>query len=278
MLDAAYLPTRVHRYEYGCELLGTALLVFIGFSTGALIFGTTLISHWLPGIGPRLLLAGLCFGGGGTLVTLSPLGQRSGAHLNPSVTICFFLLDRMHRRDFLGYLLAQFLGASGGAALAALLDGRALRAIHYDLTLPGSGVGEAQALLTEFVATALLIGVILLCVSFRRTARLTPFAVWLLVAVLVWQTALISGTSLNPARSFGSSVLAWVWREQWIYYLAPSLAAVAVALGYRRLVGVRRILTAKLFHPLPHLVKCHFRHCAFCTPPVNDTSAERRSA
>src|SRR5581483_10190722 len=220
--------------------------------------GTTLVSDWLPGIAPRLFLAGLWFGGGGMLVTLSPLGQRSGAHLNPSVSLAFFLLNLMHRRDLLGYILAQFLGAGGGALLAVLLDREALRAIHYDQTLPGVGVPLWQAALTEFIATALLVGVILLFVSFRRTARLTPFAVWLLVATLVWQTAQISGTSLNPARSFGSEVLAWFWWGQWIYFVAPSLAGVAVALGYRWIVGPHHIVTAKLFHPVSQLVLCHF--------------------
>jgi aquaporin Z len=256
-------------------LRGTAALVFIGFSTGALIFGTSLVSQWLPGVGPRLLLAGVCFGGGGTLVTLSPLGQRSGAHLNPSVSLAFFLLNRMHRHDLLGYLAAQFVGASCGAVLAVLVDRTALRAIHFDLTVPGAGVTIWQALLTEFLATSLLIGVILLFVSFRRTARLTPFAVWLLIATLVWQTAPISGTSLNPARSFGSELLAWLWRDQWIYFVAPSLAGVAVALGYRWVVGPHHIVTAKLFHPLTDVVSCHFPHCALCPAISVDAGSSR---
>jgi hypothetical protein len=104
--------------EWAAELLGTAALVFIGFSTGALIFGTWLVSNWLPGVGPRLFVAGLCFGRGGTLVTLSPLGQRSGAHLNPSVSLAFFVLNRMHRQDLLGYIAAPFLGA--GAAIGRI--------------------------------------------------------------------------------------------------------------------------------------------------------------
>jgi aquaporin Z len=121
-----------------------------------------------------------------------------------------------------------------------------------------------QALLTEFLATALLVSVILLCVSFRRTARLTPFAVWLTVAVLVWQTARISGTSMNPARSFGAALLAWVWRDQWIYFLAPSLAGVTVAMVYHWLVGPHHLVTAKLFHPFDDFRQCHFRHCGLC--------------
>jgi aquaporin Z len=265
MEDAERLSTRARLYEYGAELLGTAALVFIGFSTGALIFGTTLVSHLLPSVGPRLLLAGLCFGGGGTLVTLSPLGQRSGAHLNPSISIAFYLLRRMHHHDLLGYVAAQFVGASCGATLAALVNYVALKAIHFDMTLPGSGVSVWQATLTEFVATAILVAVILLFVSYRRTARLTPYAVWLVVALLVWQTAQISGTSLNPARSFASSLLAWFWQDQWIYFAAPSLAGIFVALAYRWVVGSHHLVTSKLFHPLGDAVRCHFPHCVLCS-------------
>jgi aquaporin Z len=264
MADASQLSARARFSEYGAELIGTAVLVFIGFSTGALIFGTTFVSQWVPGIGPRLLIAGLCFGGGGTLVTVSPLGQRSGAHLNPSVSIAFYLLHRMHHHDLLGYVVAQFLGASGGAVLAEIVDSAALRRIHFDMTMPGNGVTIWGALLTEFMATSLLIAVILLCVSFRRTARLTPFAVWLVVATLVWQTAQISGTSLNPARSFASALLAWFWHDLWIYFLAPSMAGVCTTQAYRWVAGSHHIVTAKLFHPLDDAIQCHFPHCAIC--------------
>ena len=266
MADAAQLPVEAHFLEYGAELAGTAVLVFFGFSTGALIFGTSMVSHWMPGTGPRLFLAGICFGGGGTLVTISPLGQRSGAHLNPSVSIAFFVLRRMNRYDLLGYVVAQFLGAGCGAAAANLVNRAALRAIHYDLTRPGPGVIDWQALLTEFGATSVLIAVILLFVSFRSTARLTPFAVWLVVATLVWQTAPISGASFNPARSAASAWLAWIWRDQWIYFIGPSLAGAIVAVSYHWLVGRHHIVTAKLFHPLSDAVHCHFPHCRICNP------------
>ena len=65
-------------------------------------------------------------------------------------------------------------------------------------------------------------------------------------------------------------MLAWLWRDQWIYLVAPSLAGATVALGYRWIVGSHRIVTAKLFHPVTQQVRCHFRQCAFCamTPAV----------
>jgi aquaporin Z len=179
----------------------------------------------------------------------------------------------MHRHDLLGYIAAQFLGAGCGAVLALAANRAALQAIHYDVTAPGTGVTVWGALLTEFFATAALIALILCFVSFRRTARLTPFAVWLLVATLVWQTAQISGTSLNPARSFGSALLAWLWQGQWIYFVAPTLAGVVVALGYRWIVGPHHIVTAKLFHPLTDLVICHFPHCALCPAVSTDAGS-----
>jgi aquaporin Z len=97
--------------------------------------------------------------------------------------------------------------------------------------------------------TALLIVVILFCVSKARLARWTPLAIWPLIAVLVWGGASYTGTSLNPARSAGPAL---VFRETldtlWLYLTAPTLGAVAVALAWRRRHPAAQPKTAKLFH------------------------------
>ena len=69
---------------------------------------------------------------------------------------------------------------------------------------------------------------------------------------MVWQEAPISGTSLNPARSFGPALVSWFWQDQWLYWIAPPLGAL-LAVGAFRLfsIGKRDVLTGKLFH-VPH--------------------------
>ncbi len=73
--------------------------------------------------------------------------------------------------------------------------------------------------------------------------------VWILVAVMVWVEAPISGTSLNPARSFGPALVSWSWKYHWLYWVAPPLSALLAVGAFRLLmVGERDVLTGKLFH------------------------------
>lgn len=89
-------------------------------------------------------------------------------------------------------------------------------------------------------------------VSSHRLMRWTPLMVWLLVAVMVWLEAPISGTSLNPARSFGPALVSGIWHDQWLYLVAPPFGAL-LAVGAFRLLRASRhdVLTCKLFH-VPH--------------------------
>jgi len=88
---------------------------------------------------------------------------------------------------------------------------------------------------------------ILLFVSSMRTARWTPLAVWVVVTLLVWQGAPLTGTSLNPARSLAPALATWQLSNLWIYLVGPmagSIVATAIVVAGIRL----RPATAKLFH------------------------------
>ena len=97
--------------------------------------------------------------------------------------------------------------------------------------------------------TATLVTVIFSMLSSPRTARWTPLAVWLLLATLVWQVAPTTGSSLNPARSFGTAVVDGGSAALWVYAAGPVVGALAVALVWRSMR--LRLLTTKLFHD-PH--------------------------
>jgi aquaporin Z len=232
------------------EFLGTAFMVFFGLSAVVFDFGEGLpMSHWIPNHSLRLLLTGFCFAGTGSLVAVSPLGRLSGAHINPSVSLAFWLDGKMRLVDFIGYVAAQMLGGIMGAAMLSGFWKKYAASVNNGMTLPGSGWALWQVFLAEVFITGLLVWAILFFVSNARLMRWTPMMCWILVAMMVWLEAPISGTSLNPARSFGPALISWNWSGQWIYALAPPLGAVAGLLIFRFATREgREVLTGKLFH------------------------------
>lgn len=245
---------QTHWPEYAAEAAGTFFLVFIGLS--AVVFDMSAgspVARLIPSTSWRLLLTGLIFAGSGSLVAISPLGKLSGAHINPSVSLAFWLHGKLRAHDFAGYVAGQFVGAVAGAGLLALVWGGRAVSLHDGATLPSPAYPLWASFVAEAAMTLLLVLLIFLFVSHRRLMRWTPLMTWLLVATLVWREAPLSGTSLNPARSFGPALVAQVWSHQWLYFVAPLLGA-ALAVGvYRWLsvvitAGEMDVRTGKLFH------------------------------
>jgi aquaporin Z len=235
----------VHPIEWACEAAATALLLIGGLSAVCFDFGPSSPFRHL-GESPRLLITGLLFAGTGSLLAVTPLGRRSGAHLNPVVTLAFWTQGKVHPHDVAGYIVSQFTGALAGTAVVSLLWRSQGRAVHLGATVPGSGFDDIEAALLEAGMTAVLILVILLMTS-GSAARWTPLVLWPLIAVLVWQGAPFTGTSLNPARSFGPALLASRLQPYCIYVVGP-IGGGAIAVAAFGLWPKRRVLTAKLFH------------------------------
>jgi aquaporin Z len=251
---------QLHWQEYTAELLGTAFNVFVGLS--AVVFNMSKgspLEQLIPSHSLRLLVTGLLFAGSGSLVAISPLGKLSGAHINPSVSLAFWLQGKMHQHDLGGYIVGQLLGGLLGALLLVGVWQGYAASVKNGMTLPGAGYSLWYVFLAEVVVTFLLVLSIFIFVSNRRLMRWTPLMTWLLVASMVWIESPISGTSLNPARSLGPAIVSWVWQDQWLYWIAPPLGSI-LAVGVFRLLGFGKhhILTAKLFH-VPHY-RCIFKN------------------
>jgi aquaporin Z len=238
----------LHPVEWLCEAIGTMILLVGGLSAVCLDFGRgSWVAEHIPSTSWRLLITGALFAATGSLVAVSPIGRRSGAHLNPAVTLAFRITGHVHPHDLAGYWIAQFTGALAGAGLIRLLWGGVAQSVNFGVTHPGRGFGAAAALGVEFLMASILLTVILAFVSIRALMHWTPLAAWVVVTVLVWQGAPYTGTSLNPARSAGPALVAGDPRDLWVYLAAPLLAAVAVALVVR-LLPAWRPLTARLFN------------------------------
>jgi aquaporin Z len=248
--------------EIIAEFAGTTILLALAISAVVAGFATgSPVVTAVPDDTLRRLLTGILIAGVAALIIYSPLGRISGGHLNPVVTLAFILLSKLTPRSGVAYAAAQFTGAVLGALLALLIWGRYATSVHLGTTRPAIG-GPAASLIAEFVMTFLLITLILNFVDRPRLMPFTAVAASLLVAVLIFAVSPVSGTSLNPARSFGPALVSAIWTGLWVYLVAPPLGALAAATLYRR----RRetVACGKLIHDRTYT--CRFLDCRY-TPP-----------
>ncbi len=238
----------IHLPKWSAEFLGTALFVFVGLSAISLDFGTgSPVIHVFPSPVVRYLLVAILFAGAGSLIAISWLGRRSGAHLNPSITIAFFLTGKIHRTDLIGYIFSQCLGAYVGAKAVQLLWGPLAESVQIGATIPSPDINLFTALYLEILMTATFLLTFLLCVSNPRTARWTPLALWIVLTLLAWYGAPRTGFSINPARSLGPALITGNFTTYWIDLAGPLLGTL-LAVGLVRLFSLySRLLTAKLF-------------------------------
>ena len=204
---------------FASELIGTALLVLVGLSLVILMFGTgSPIIRVVPSEGVRRVITGFLFGSTGALIALSPIGRESGAHINPAVTLGFWLMGKMDARVAIGYVVAQLIGACLGS-LPLLAWGSMGRSVAYGATLPGAGYSTGIVVLGEVVTT---------------------------FALMVWAESPISGTSTNPARSLGPAIVSGEWQGWWIYWVGPLIGTLVAVVVFSFLA--KRITVAKLYY------------------------------
>ena len=245
---------------YICEFAGTAVMLCIGVSAVALMWGA---GSPVPVVEPavlRRLITGLLFAGGATAVVYSPLGQKSGAHINPAITLAFWQLGKFPAKHVLPYLIAQLAGAAAGVAVALALCGDLLRSVEFGATTPGEGWTWGVALAAEIACTFALAFLIFVCVNKPRVASKTGLLAGGLVVLMVTVEAPISGMSVNPARSAAPAMFVPLVRDQWIYVVGPIVGAWVAAIAYRRQWG-KTTVCAKLYHTARY--PCAFETCGY---------------
>ena len=197
----------------------------------------------------RRVLMGIAMGFTAAAIIYSPWGRRSGAHMNPAVTLTFLRLGKIDGRDALAYVAAQFAGGVLGIALASFALARWIAdpAVNYVATTPGV-FGHAAAFAGEALISFLMMLVVLTASNQRRVAPFTGVIVAMLIATFIALEAPISGMSMNPARSLGPDVVGDMWRGLWIYFVAPPLGMLAAAETFLRVRGRLAVRCAKLHH------------------------------
>jgi aquaporin Z len=199
------------------ELLGTFMLVLVA-AGGGVLHAKGQISLSAAVVAPGLMV----------MAIILFMGAVSGAHLNPVVSIAFAL-----RRDFPwkrvpGYIAVQLLGATLACVFLLVVFGNVK---HLGATLPGPGYKAWQAFMMEIALTATLVSVILGTASAaQNVGTIGALGVGGYIALAGLWAAPVSGTSMNPARSFAPALVAGDWTAFWAYVAGP-LVGTAIAVG-----------------------------------------------
>jgi glycerol uptake facilitator protein len=230
------------------EFIGTFFLVFMGAGAAAITLmitkGTAPPNSFNIGIGALgglgdWLAIGLAFGFA-IAAAIYALGNISGCHINPAVTIGLWSVKKFPGKDVIPYIISQLAGASVASLLFAAIVGMgAVTVGGLGATAPFPGIGYLQAMLAEAVGTFLLMLAIMgVAVDRRAPPGFAGLIIGLTVAGVIVTIGNISGSSLNPARTFGPYLgdalmgghSLWIFLP--IYIIGPIVGAVLAAVTY----------------------------------------------
>lgn len=230
------------------EAFGLGIFMVSACVFGVLLFRPdSLLARFDPII--RNILMGIAMGSTAIAIFKSRWGKRSGGHINPVVTATFYRLGKISGVDAIFYGLGQFAGGVLGVLVAWLILGDRLgeSEVNFVATIPGTW-GIAAAFAGEFVIAFVMMSMVLNVSNHHEFNQLTPWLAGLLVAIYITFESPISGMSMNPARTFGSALIANTWTGCWIYFIAPLLAMLSAAELFVRTKGLKRVLCAKFDH------------------------------
>lgn len=221
-------------FNYLLEALGLgAFMVSAGLFATLLYAPASPAVELIPSEVLRGLLMGLAMGLTAIAIIYSPGGKRSGAHINPAVTLTFYRLHKIQARDAIAYIIAQFIGGLAGVWFVAIALGNFFTQVpvNYVVTVPGAG-GEVLAFTVELLLSFVLMLMILFTSNTKALSNRTGIFAGILLTFYIPLTAKISGMSINPARTLASALPAQQWMGIWLYFVAPPLAMLLAAQVY----------------------------------------------
>jgi aquaporin Z len=217
------------------EVIGTSWLVLGGC-------GSAVLAAAFPNVGIGLHGVSLAFGL--TVLTMAyAIGSVSGCHLNPAVTVGLAVAGKHPKKDVLPYIIAQLIGGVVGASILYFI---ASGKIGFDVVSSGfaaNGYGDHSpggysmmaGLVTEIVATAFFLFVILGATDKKAPAGFAPIAIGLCLTLIHLVTIPVTNTSVNPARSLGPAIFVggWAIEQVWLFFVGPIVGAVLGAFAYK---------------------------------------------
>lgn len=220
--------------KYIAEFVGTCVLVLFG--CGSAVAANAL--YTVQGLSVPLAFTtltisvafGLCI-----VAMAYSIGNVSGCHINPAVSLGCFVAGRMTVKDLIGYIAAQFLGGFAGAFLLSIILGSkaALGQNGYG-SASALGIDAVTAIIVEIVLTFVFVMVILCVTSKPKYGSVAGLVIGLTLTLIHIFGIPFTGTSVNPARSFGPAVLVGgdALKQLPVFIIAPLVGAILAALFY----------------------------------------------
>ena len=214
--------------KYLCEFIGTAVLVLMGC-------GTAVIS------GGNLVATSLAFGL--SIIAMAyAIGNISGCHVNPAVSLAMLINKKMSLKEFIGYVVSQIIGAFAGAGILYFIL-RSTEAGVVGLGTNGFGAESAMnlnlagALIVEIVLTFIFIYTILGVTSDEKKSTVAGIVIGLTLTFVHLIGINLTGTSVNPARSLAPAVIMGgeALKQVWLFIVAPFIGAVISAFTFKYL-------------------------------------------
>ena len=207
--------------KYICEFVGTLVLVLVGC-------GVAVVTN------VDIVATSLAFG----LVIVSmaySIGNVSGCHINPAVSLSMLITKKMSTKDFCGYVVSQVLGALVGASILGIMLSSydALGTNGYGAGMLASNVGIA--ILTECILTFIFVLVILGVTSKKENNTVSGLVIGFALVLVHLIGIKFTGTSVNPARSLGPALIVGgeALKQVWVFIVAPLLGSALASFFYK---------------------------------------------
>jgi len=212
--------------KLAAECFGTFWLVFGGC-------GSALIAAGFPEVGIGLLGVSLAFGL--TVLTMAyALGPISGGHFNPAVSLAAFLDRRIDLVDMVGYWVMQVAGALSASALLAWVYSRQYVSFTYTNLSRDQGINELSGFVVEAVLTLVFVFAVLALGKSESPNKYIGMAGAYAVVQLVGYV--MTGASVNPARSLAPALVGNIWNGFWVFIAGPALGAIVAWALYKVIV------------------------------------------
>jgi glycerol uptake facilitator protein len=224
------------------ELLGTAVLVFIGVGS---VPATLILGGTAPFTMAELGIISFAFAMA-VIAMIYAIGHISGCQINPAMTVMLAATGKMPWRDVPGYIAAQLAGATLGAlAIVGVLGHKAVD-VGLGIAAYGNHVGAGQAFTAEAIGTGILAFTVLGAIDKRAPGGFAGVAIGLAVFAIIIPVAPATGAAINPARTFGPMLIGQLyggtvhWSQIGVYLSAEFIGAVIAGFAYVGLNARRR--------------------------------------